>query len=288
MQSPFRAALPIVLTTAALVAFATNSVLCRLALGDGKIDACSFTAVRLGAGAITLFLLVAARKPRSNHTAGSWMGAFFLCLYAIPFSFAYLQLDTGTGALLLFGAVQLTMIGFGFGVGERPGALEWWGLIGAAGGVVYLVFPGVTAPHPVGASLMVLAGIGWGLYSIAGKSVGDPTLTTAANFRRAAIVAIPLSFTAIPWMTLSTFGVLLAAASGAIASGLGYAVWYAALKHLTATRAALVQLAVPALAAAGGVLFVGETVTLRLAIASGLILGSIALGTFGRSRAPAA
>ncbi len=279
---------PLLLTITALIAFAANSVLCRLALGDGAIDAWSFTAVRLGAGALTLVALVALRRLPSEPTAGSRRGAFFLILYALPFSFAYLALDTGTGALLLFGAVQLTMIGLGWRGGERPAALEWLGLLGAAAGVMYLVSPGVTAPDPIGAAVMVLAGVGWGLYSVAGKSAGqsggNPTVVTAANFRRAALVVVPLSVVAIPWMQLSLQGVLLATASGALASGLGYSIWYAALQHLSATRAALVQLAVPALAAGGGVLLVDEQITMRLAVASAVILGSIALGTVGRGR----
>ena len=279
---------PLLLTAAALIAFAANSVLCRLALGANAIDAYSFTSVRLGAGALTLAVLVALRRAPRKATAGSWGGALYLILYALPFSLAYLELETGTGALLLFGAVQLTMIGLGMRRGERPGALEWLGLLGAASGVVYLVSPGVTAPDPSGAGAMILAGIGWGLYSIAGKSAGDPTDVTAANFRRAAIIVVPLSAAAVPWMQWTSRGVMLAAASGALASGLGYAIWYRALQHLTATRAALVQLAVPALAAAGGVLLVGERITLRLGVATAVILGSIAIGTLGRSRAAVA
>ncbi|MHC5022122.1 MAG: EamA family transporter [Planctomycetota bacterium] len=248
-----------------MIAFAANSVLCRLALGgepEPAIDAWSFTAVRLGSGALTLLALVAARRlPRTDN--GSWKGAGFLTLYALPFSFAYLALDTGTGALLLFGAVQLTMIGLG---------------------LRYLVSPGVTAPDPLGAGVMALAGIGWGLYSVAGKSPGNPTVVTAGNFARAAVVIVPLSAAAIPWMAWSAEGIALAAASGALASGCGYAVWYAALKYLPATRAALVQLSVPPIAAAGGVWLGGEGITQRLAVSSVVILGSIGLGVAGRAK----
>jgi drug/metabolite transporter (DMT)-like permease len=276
----------LLLTAVAMIAFAANPVLCRLALGgepEPAIDAWSFTAVRLGSGALTLLALVAVRRlPREDN--GSWKGAAFLTLYALPFSFAYLALDTGTGALLLFGAVQLTMIVLGLRGGERPGWLEWVGLLGAAGGVVYLVFPGVTAPDPLGAGVMALAGIGWGLYSVAGKSPGNPTVVTAGNFTRAAVVIVPLSAAAIPWMAWSAEGFALAAASGAVASGCGYAVWYAALKYLPATRAALVQLSVPPIAAAGGVWLAGEGITLRLAVSSAVILGSIGLGVAGRAK----
>jgi drug/metabolite transporter (DMT)-like permease len=280
------AARPLLLTACALVAFAANSVLCRAALGTGAIDAWSFTALRLASGAAVLTLLVARRSPGARRDGGSWSGAALLTLYALPFSLAYIQLDTGTGALLLFGAVQLTMIAAGLVSGERPGALEWLGLAGAAAGVAYLVSPGVSAPAPAGALAMVAAGVGWGLYSLRGRRAGAPLLVTAGNFRRATLIVLPVA--ALAWSTLefTPRGALLAAASGALASGLGYAVWYTALPHLTASRAALVQLAVPPLAAAGGVLAMGESITPRLLLASLVILGSIALGTLDRSRAP--
>jgi drug/metabolite transporter (DMT)-like permease len=268
-----------------MVAFAANSILCRLALGESAIDPYAFTAIRLGAGALTLALVLALKTRPSEKPKLAFRGAFFLLLYALPFSLAYVRLDTGTGALLLFGAVQLTMIGLGLRSGERPGLFEWLGLLGACGGVVYLVSPGATAPDTLGAALMVLAGVGWGLYSIAGKGAGDPTQVTATNFIRCAVVVVPVAACAFPWLSLSTKGILLAATSGAIASGLGYAIWYAALKHITATRAALVQLSVPVIAAAGGVVFVAEAISLRLAVASVIILGSIAMGTVGRRSA---
>ncbi len=276
--------LPFVLTAVTMLAFAANSVLCRLALGDAAIDPYAFTAVRLGAGAITLLLLTSLKKGDKSERKQSWRGAGYLVLYALPFSLAYVRIDTGTGALLLFGAVQLTMIGLGLRSGERPTVLEWLGLLGAASGVVYLVSPGASAPDPVGAGLMVVSGIGWGLYSIAGKGADNPALVTATNFRRAALVVVPA--TALAWgqLSLSTSGILLATASGALASGLGYTIWYSALKYLSATRAALVQLSVPAIAAAGGVVFVAEEITLRLAISSSIILGSIALGTISRTK----
>lgn len=277
--------LPALLTVITMVAFAANSVLCRMALGDISIDPYSFTAIRLAAGAATLLLVSGLRRRRRTATtAPSWWGAAFLVLYALPFSLAYVRIDTGTGALLLFGAVQLSMIGLGVQRGERPSALEWLGLAGAALGVVYLVSPGASAPDPVGAVLMIGAGVGWGLYSMAGKGAADPVFVTATNFRRAALVVVPATALVFATRSLSWTGVGYAAASGALASGLGYAIWYAALTHLSATRAALVQLSVPVLAAAGGVLFIAEPVTHRLALASVVILGSIALGVMGRRR----
>ena len=272
------------LTVMALLAFAANSILCRLALGGGAIDAYSFTAIRLGSGALILLLLGSVR-PRSGRPArGDWLGTFFLLMYAVPFSLAYVRLDTGTGALLLFGAVQLTMIGHQLRAGQRPRLLEWFGLIGAAGGVVYLVSPGVAAPDGLGAVLMVLAGMGWGGYSITGKTTPEPALATAGNFRRAAILVLPATLSLWPWLVVSSKGVWLAVGSGAIASGLGYTLWYWALDYMTLTRAALVQLAVSVIAAAGGVFLFGESVSLGLALASGVILGSIAVGVLGRDR----
>jgi drug/metabolite transporter (DMT)-like permease len=255
-----------------------------MALGSNAIDAYSFTAFRLGSGAIVLSLLNLPKRHHQSPSCGNWKGAFFLIAYALPFSLAYVRVDTGTGALILFGAVQMTMIGQSFRAGARPGPFEWLGMAGAAGGVVYLVLPGVTAPDPLGAVLMVLAGIGWGGYSILGKSVGQPASATAGNFYRAAVLVVPATAVAWPWLELSPEGILLASSSGALASGLGYTVWYAALKYLSLTRGALVQLAVPVIAAAGGVVFVGESVTRRLGIASVLVLGSIAFGILSRTR----
>jgi len=269
--------LAFVLTLSALVAFAGNSILCRLALGAQTIDAYSFTAVRLGSGALALQLMNMWRQPLRVPTKGSWRGALFLVLYALPFSLAYVRLDTGSGALLMFATVQVTMIGSGLRSGERLLPLGWLGFVGAVGGVVYLVFPGLTAPNPMGASLMIAAGVSWGAYSIIGKQAGDPGSVTAGNFRRAALLVAPAVIVASPWLSLSFRGVLLAAASGVLASGLGYTAWYAALKYLTVTRAALVQLTVPVIAAIGGVIFSGEKLTIRLIFASAVILGSIVL-----------
>lgn len=281
------------LTLAALLAFAANSVLCRLALVESAIDAWSFTALRLAAGGLSLALLVrgarrrapgrassAAPRPATGH--GHWLRASLLLLYALSFSLAYVELETGTGALLLFGGVQLTMLAGSMRRGEAVRAGEWVAVLGASAGVAYLVLPGVAAPDPGSAVLMFVAAIGWGSYSLAGKQAGEPVSANAHAFARAAGVAIVLALLALPWSAVSVRGALLAALSGAVTSGLGYAVWYAALRRLTATRAAFLQLTVPVLAAGLGVGFLGEVVTARLGIASAVILGCVAVGLASR------
>jgi drug/metabolite transporter (DMT)-like permease len=284
---PRAAAYTAAATIAALVAFAANSVLCRLALGDRAIDAAGFTAVRILAGAVTLFVLAQRRGgARTIGKYGSWRAACALFGYAIAFSFAYLSLSAGTGALLLFGAVQLTMIAAAVREGARPRPLEWLGLAGASAGLVVLVAPGVVAPPPLGAALMLFAGVCWGMYSLLGRGSAVALLDTAANFVRAAPLALVTSALLFARAHASLEGVLAAIASGAIASGLGYVSWYAALRGLTATRAAIVQLTVPLIAAVGGVIFLGETVSLRLLEAALLILGGIGLAI--AARAPAA
>jgi len=257
------------LAATALVAFAANSVLARLALGTGAIDPASYSTIRLASGALTLLALA------GGQIGGSWPSAALLFLYAAPFSFAYVRLTTGTGALILFGAVQATMIAAGLGAGERPHAREWTGLAVALAGLVWLVFPGLGAPPFVAAALMAVAGIAWGVYSIRGRSGGTPLLATAGNFLRAAPLALALSAVSRPTTHLTTHGALLAVASGAVASGLGYAVWYTALPRLTATRAATIQLAVPVLAAFAGVAVLGEGVSVRLLGSAVLILGGV-------------
>ncbi len=293
-------------TTFALVAFAFNSILCRLALRGEEADAVGFTTVRLAAGAVALvvirYLVIRVSSPtvskglvgeqetltyvRATDTratdAGSWPSAFFLFAYALLFSFAYLDLTAGTGALILFGSVQLTMIAVALTRGERPPLLEWLGLAMAVGGLVYLVFPGLASPPPVSSALMAVAGASWGFYTLRGRSTVDPLADTAGNFVR----SVPMiAIAAIPYLSkihLSTRGALLAVLSGAITSGIGYTVWYAALKFHTSTRAAVLQLAVPVIAAAAGVLLLDETATARLAIAAALILGGIGLTIFGK------
>ena len=269
-------------TSLALVAFAFNSILCRLALRNGAIDPAGFTSVRLISGAVVLITLSYFFSKGSSGKRGNWLSAFFLFAYAICFSFAYISLTAGTGALILFGCVQLTMIAAALFKGERPGALEWIGLAAALGGLVYLVFPGLSSPPPVSSALMAGAGIAWGFYTLRGKGSGDPLADTTGNFIRSVPMVILISIPIISQMHLSGRGVLLAILSGAVASGVGYTIWYAALKHITATRAAIVQLSVPVIAAIGGVLFLAETATTRLWIAGALILGGIALTILGR------
>jgi drug/metabolite transporter (DMT)-like permease len=267
-----------VCTGLALLAFAANSVLCRLALGRASIDAASFSTLRLVSGAVALMLIVAvSRKQSPLDLRGNWASAALLFLYAVPFSFAYVSLSTGTGALILFGAVQATMILAGLGSGERPHYLEWAGLSLALFGLVYLVFPGLTAPSPTGSALMTVAGISWGVYSLRGRGVMDPLAETTSSFVCSLPLVAGVSVVALRDLHVSGQGVLLAILSGALASGVGYVVWYAALGGLTATRAATVQLSVPILAAAGGVIFLSETVSMRLVLAAGMILGGVGL-----------
>ena len=271
----------ILYTSFALVAFAFNSILCRLALGTEAIDAASFTLVRLVSGAITL-VVISSVFGKTGTKGGNWFSAFFLFGYAICFSFAYISLTTATGALILFGCVQATMVITALLSGERPKFLEWIGLLFALGGLVYLVFPGLTAPPIFSSLLMMSAGISWAFYTLRGKGGTNPLADTTGNFVRAVpmIVAVCLPF--LYQIQLSQQGILLAVLSGAFASGLGYLVWYAALKFHTATRAAILQLSVPALAAIGGVIFLAETVSFRLLSATALILGGIALAIVGR------
>jgi drug/metabolite transporter (DMT)-like permease len=264
-------------TGAALTAFAANSLLCRAALEHAAIDPASFSTIRLAAGAATLLLIALPTRRGSARTSGSWSSAALLSLYAIPFSFAYVSLGAGTGALILFGAVQATMLVAALSSGERPHVVQWSGLILALGGLVYLVMPGLTAPSPLGCALMVIAGVAWGVYSLRGRGASDPLAETSGNFARSVPLAVGVSIAAASHFALSAEGALLAAVSGALASGLGYVAWYAALSGLSATRAASVQLTVPVLAAAGGVLFLSERITVRLIVAAILILGGVAL-----------
>lgn len=275
------------LTALALFAFAANSVLCRLALQHASIDPASFATVRLVSGALMLALIVRF-KPRAKTVEPSprpdWAAATMLWLYVACFSFAYLSLATGTGALILFGAVQFTMFGAGLHAGERFAPMAWAGLALSAAGLVYLVSPGLTAPEPGGAVLMAVAGIAWGVYSLRGRKVPDALAATASNFLRAAPFALVVSVLFATRFNASFSGFALAAASGAITSGVGYVIWYAALRGLTALRAAAVQLSVPPIAALGGALMLAEPVTPRLWLASGAILGGVALVLLTRAR----
>lgn len=276
----------VLLTTFALIAFAMNSLLCRMALGSNSIDAPSFTVVRLVSGAVVLLIILfLSGKGNAAKTNGSWLSAFFLFAYAICFSFAYIGLTAGTGALVLFGSVQMTMIGVSFLKGERPGMLEWLGLLLAFGGLIYLVFPGLSAPPLASSLLMAAAGIAWGFYTLRGKGSDDPLDDTAGNFVRSVPMVILSALPFLSQMNLSTRGIILAIISGTVASGLGYTVWYAVLKYHTATRSAILQLSVPVIAAVGGVFLLSEVADLRLVIAGALILGGIGLAVSSKTQA---
>lgn len=274
-------------TALALLAFAANSWLCRAALRSGAIDAASFTAVRLASGSLMLGVLAALSRPAdgARRLAGSAGSAAALFVYALGFSLAYLALDAGLGALLLFGAVQLTMLAGGLADGHRVGGAEAAGILVAAAGLVVLAAPGRGGADPLAALGMVAAGAAWGIYSLRGRGARRPIAVNAGNFflaTPAALVALALA----AWAGAAAAradGLLLAALSGAVTSGLGYAVWYRALPGLAASQAGLVQLAVPVLAAAGGVVLLGERIHPRLVAAALLVLGGIALAL----RAPA-
>lgn len=264
------------LTALAMLAFATNSVLNRLALADTAIDAASFTLIRIAAGALVLWLLV--RRQPGGKLAGDWPGAAALFIYAAAFSFAYRELSAGTGALLLFGTVQVSMIAAGLFKGERFSALQSLGFALALAGLSVLLAPGVSAPPIEAALLMALAGLAWGVYSLRGRATGAaPLAMTAGNFVRAMPLAAGLSMVSASSAQIDMAGALYAVASGALASGIGYALWYSALRGLSATQAATVQLSVPVIAALGGALLLAEPLTARLALASVATLGGIAL-----------
>lgn len=274
----------IALTCLAMVAFAANSVLGRLGLVGGDIGAGSFALIRLLAGAVTLAIIAG---PARTLRAGSWAGGSALLVYAGFFSFAYITLPSGTGALLLFAMVQLTMITAGLLAGERFGALQWSGLAASIGALIWLLSPGIAAPPLGGTLLMLIAGVGWGVYSLLGRSAKQaPTETSAGNFLRAALLACPCLLPIIlfvrPEPLPGTSGLLLATASGALTSGLGYVIWYMALKSLPAMQAGVAQLTVPAIAALGGILFLSEPLTLRFVLASAIILAGVGAATLGR------
>ena len=274
------------LTAGALVAFASNSILCRMALSRAEIDPATFTTIRLASGAVVLAALATLRTPRGWMSNGNWGSAVALGGYAVTFSYAYVSLDAGIGALLLFGAVQATMILTALSRGERASWGEWIGVAAALGGLVYLVSPGLTAPRPLGAALMIAAGVAWGIYTLRGRRSVAPVLATAGNFVRGAPLAVAVSAAAAlggSRPAASASGVALALASGVLASGFGYVLWYSALQYLTALRAATVQLIVPLLGAVGGILFLGESLSPRLAIAAVLILGGTGIAIGGGS-----
>lgn len=283
-QRASSAANTLALTVIAMLAFATNSLLCRLALGQELIDAASFATVRVASGAAMLSLIMVPRWRVRGRAPADWRSVATLFTYVAGFSFAYLTLSAGTGALILFSAVQLTMFSVALRSGEHFAPLSWLGLAAALFGLIYLVSPGLTAPDPQGAVLMTLAGIAWGIYSLRGRNAADPLESTASNFIWATPLVIAVSVLFMNDFQVSRTGLALAVLSGAVASGLGYVVWYAALRGLTGTRAATVQLSVPVLAAFGGVVLLCEQITLRLLVASVATLGGVWVVLLQRSR----
>jgi drug/metabolite transporter (DMT)-like permease len=291
VSSPVRGridATTITLTLLALVAFASNSLLTRLALGSQQIDAASFTAIRLLSGAVVLALLARAQ-------AGSWApmrgrgaaGPLALFLYAAPFSFAYLRIGAAVGALVLFGVVQLTMIGYGVARGERPSPIAWAGLVMAATGLAILTVPSVARPDPLGVALMAVAGVAWGIYSLAGRASTNALATNARSFLWSSPLALALIALAPGASAASARGIVLGVVSGGVTSGLGYAIWYRALPKLTVTQAAVAQLSVPIIAALGAALVLGERLTPRLGVAGVAVLGGVALVLVSRARSGA-
>ena len=278
-----------ILTLLAIIAFASNSLLCRAALKQTTVDAATFTFVRVFSGAAALWLIVKMRHASgltdNRHIRGNWLSALALFAYTAAFSFAYVDLSAGTGALLLFGAVQATMILWGLYKGERLDAIQIAGFVVAVTGLIVLVFPGLSAPPLIGSILMLGAGVAWGIYSLRGKGEKNPASVTAGNFARAVPFAAVVSIVFIRWPRVDIAGVSYAIISGAITSGLGYVIWYRALPGLKAASAATVQLSVPVLAATGGILLLGEPLTLRYLLASIAILGGIALVVLEKNRA---
>ncbi|MEJ2141072.1 MAG: DMT family transporter [Gammaproteobacteria bacterium] len=272
---------PYLLTLLAMLAFAANSVLCRLALvehnGITSIDAASFTAVRLVSGAVVLAILVLLQKHPFKRQHLNPISALMLFTYAICFSFSYINIAAGTGALILFGSVQLSMIMFGLRKGERPGYLAWTGILFAFAGLIYLVLPGISAPPLTSAILMMCAGVAWGVYSLRGRGTSNPLIATCWNFIATLPLVLLMYLVFHSDTHLSQKGILLAILSGALASGIGYAIWYKALPFLTATQAATVQLTVPIIAAIGGIVFLSEQISLRLVLASIAVLGGVYL-----------
>lgn len=283
-------------TFIALIAFAANSLFCRMALAEGYIDPYNFTIIRLLSGAACLGIIMSVytynlKRNGSFNDAilsdtGSWRSSISLLVYALSFSVAYVELDTGTGALILFSAVQLTMIGWGIYKKEQLSAVQWAAFLIAVTGFAYLMLPSAAVPSLLGASLMALSGVAWGIYSIRGKVCVSPLRTTGFNFIRS-LVAIPvLLLVGMSYLkNMSIEGVLLACASGAIASGVGYSVWYVAMPLLKSTQAAVVQLCVPVLAAIAGVMFLSEQVTIEFIVASSLILGAVLVFILNKKKA---
>jgi len=276
----------IIVTVMALIAFAANSLLARAALAEGAADPAGYTIVRLVSGAAFLWLVLAwrSRGSMTGKLDGSWLSAAALFAYAIFFSIAYVRLGAATGALILFAAVQISMLAWGIYLGERPRPLQIVGMVLALGGIAYLLLPGIGSPDPLGAVLMALSGLAWAVYTMQGRGVSDPIGATAGNFIRSAAFCVPLLAIGWSWLTMTGEGLVYALTSGVLASGLGYVLWYRALPHLAATTAAILQLTVPIIAAGGAIAFLGEDMTTRFAIASVLALGGVALTILARKR----
>ncbi|WP_210725608.1 DMT family transporter [Candidatus Colwellia aromaticivorans] len=275
------------LTGLALIAFAANSVLCRLALGNEAIDASSFTEIRLLSGAIALFIILSIKgsikgSNKGASSKGSWTASFTLFLYAITFSYAYLSVDTGTGALILFGSVQITMIMLSLISGTRLHLIEWSGVFLAFTGLIYLILPNITTPSINGFILMTVSGISWGIYTLKGRGSKNPLMDTTYNFLRTIPFVTLLALFTMQNMSYSFEGIVLAIISGAITSGVGYTIWYVALGDLTSTQAAVIQLSVPVIAAIGGVIFVSELITIRLVISAIIVLSGILMVVLGK------
>lgn len=271
------------LTGLALIAFAANSVLCRLALANGNIDASSFTGIRLLSGAIALLLILSIKGNKQGVSSkGSWTSSFTLFLYAITFSYAYLSLDTGTGALILFGSVQITMILLSIISGTRLHIIEWSGFFIAFTGLVYLVIPSITKPSVSGFILMTVSGMSWAIYSLRGRGSKNPLMDTTYNFLRTIPFITLLAIFTMPNINYSSQGIILALLSGAITSGVGYTIWYIALRSLSSIQAAVLQLSVSIIAAIGGVIFLSETITSRLVISAVIVLGGILMVILGK------
>lgn len=270
-MSPLRLSLFAVLTMAA---FAANSVLCRMALKETGIDAATFTSARLLSAAAMLWLVMRWRR-QASLAHGNWRSALALFIYAAALSFAYRTIDTGAGALMLFGAVQATMVLAGFAAGERMNAVQGVGFVAAMAGLAVLATPGIEAPSMLDSLLMLLSGIAWGVYSLLGRGLPNPAAVTAGNFLRAAPLAAGLSLVTLPWLQLDARGILCAVLSGALSSGLGYVMWYRILQHMRTLTASAIQLSAPVLAMLSGIVLLDDVVTPDLVIASLLILGGI-------------
>lgn len=271
-------------TTIALVFFAANSLICRLALGAASIDALNFTGIRILSGAISIGIIAGVVNGNFKKHSGSWLSALALCGYATAFSFAYVRLSAGTGALILFGAVQATMFVWGLRQGEKPRRSQWGGLLVALAGFVILMLPGIRKPSLTGAMMMALAGAAWGVYSIRGAAAIDPVAVTGDNFLRAVILMVPIYLLFFPTPGISVKGAVWASFSGAVTSGIGYVLWYKALKHLTSTRAAVVQLFVPLIAVLGGIVLLDENPTLRLIVPAVMIVMGVSAYLLGKRR----